>query len=263
MDFRAVLNAGIASPFIETYQGEFEHEPHELFDSLGVAIFRQGPFCVAAKGGHNGENHNHNDCGNVIVYADGKPILIDVGVGAYTKDTFSDRRYSIWTMQSSYHNLPEINGYMQGTGKEFAAEFTTSTTDKFLHLCSGAYPREAKVSLFFQGAKVNEDSVEITSTFDLLEDNSSVVLNYMLAKKPELNDCLARVNGYLLKLPKGNWSVETIEFGEDEKLSPVWGHCVYRLRGELEIPAKYFTVTTTIEADTKKKQVLEECPTMK
>ena len=35
---------------------------------------------VAAWGGHNAQSHNHNDVGNVIVYADGQPLLIDVGV---------------------------------------------------------------------------------------------------------------------------------------------------------------------------------------
>ncbi len=263
MDFRAILNAGIASPFIETCSGGFNHKSHELFEALNVGIFRRGPFCVAAKGGHNGENHNHNDCGNVIVYADGKPILIDVGVGAYTKDTFSDRRYSIWTMQSSYHNLPEINGYMQKEGKEFAAEHTTFSENSFSSICTNTYPREANLSFFARSAEVGEKFVKLSSKFSLSKIECPIILNYMLAEKPELSDCRARVNGYLLKLPEGNWSVETIEFGEDEKLSPVWGHCVYRLRGEIELSDKDFTAVTIIEADTKKNQVPEEYPTMK
>jgi|GEM_PF-3894119 len=263
MDFRALLNAGIASPFIEICSKEFNHRPHELFQKLSVGIFRRGTFCVAAKGGHNAENHNHNDCGNVIVYADGKPILIDVGVGAYTKDTFSDRRYSIWTMQSSYHNLPEINGYMQKEGKEFGEELTTFSEDSFLCICTNAYPREANLHFFARSAEVGEKFVKLSSKFSISR-GGSVVLNYMLAEKPELSGCCARVNGYLLKLPKGNWSVETIEFGEDEKLSPVWGHCVYRLRGEIEIPANDFTAVTIIEADTKKNGIqIEESPIMK
>ncbi len=35
---------------------------------------------LAAQGGHNGESHNHNDVGNFIVFHDGQPVLIDVGV---------------------------------------------------------------------------------------------------------------------------------------------------------------------------------------
>jgi hypothetical protein len=30
---------------------------------------------LAAKGGHNGEGHNHNDVGNVVVYVDGRPAV--------------------------------------------------------------------------------------------------------------------------------------------------------------------------------------------
>lgn len=74
---------------------------------------------VAAKGGHNAESHNHNDVGNFIVYADGSPLLIDIGVETYTAKTFSSNRYDIWTMQSQYHNLPTINGVQQKDGREY------------------------------------------------------------------------------------------------------------------------------------------------
>jgi len=42
---------------------------------------------LAAQGGHNGESHNHNDVGNFMTYADGKPAIIDVGVETYTAKT--------------------------------------------------------------------------------------------------------------------------------------------------------------------------------
>ncbi len=69
---------------------------------------------LAAKGGHNNESHNHNDVGNFIVYLDGEPLLIDVGVETYTAQTFSSRRYEIWTMQSAWHNLPTHAGRQRG-----------------------------------------------------------------------------------------------------------------------------------------------------
>jgi hypothetical protein len=61
---------------------------------------------VAAKGGYNDESHNQNDAGHFIVYSDGQPPIIDVGVETYSTKTFSASRYDIWTMQSGYHNLP-------------------------------------------------------------------------------------------------------------------------------------------------------------
>lgn len=77
----------------------------------------------AAKGGTNGESHNHNDVGSFILYNDANPVLIDPGVGTYRKETFNDStRYKIWTMQSQYHNLPCINGYSQSNGVKFAAQ---------------------------------------------------------------------------------------------------------------------------------------------
>jgi len=85
---------------------------------------------LAAKGGHNAESHNHNDVGHFIVYYNGKPLIIDVGVETYTGKTFSPQRYEIWTMQSAYHSLPTIDGIMQAPGKEFAAREVTYRADE-------------------------------------------------------------------------------------------------------------------------------------
>jgi hypothetical protein len=47
---------------------------------------------------------------------DGRPLIIDVGVGVYTRQTFGPERYEIWTMQSSWHNVPEVDGFGQAPG---------------------------------------------------------------------------------------------------------------------------------------------------
>lgn len=104
-------------------------------------------FYLAAKGGHNAESHNHNDVGSFIVYHDGEPVLIDVGVESYTAKTFSSRRYEIWTMQSAYHNLPTVNGYMQKDGRAFEARDVRYRADARMAELSmdiaPAYPEEA------------------------------------------------------------------------------------------------------------------------
>ncbi|MBR3927769.1 MAG: heparinase II/III family protein [Clostridia bacterium] len=76
----------------------------------------------AAKGGNNEESHNHNDVGNFIVYVNGYPALLDIGVETYSRKTFSAERYDIWTMQSGYHNTAIINGCDQAPGKTRAAK---------------------------------------------------------------------------------------------------------------------------------------------
>jgi hypothetical protein len=104
---------------------------------------------VAAFGGHNAQSHNHNDVGNFVVYGDGRPVLVDVGVETYNAKTFSPRRYEIWTMQSAFHNLPTINGAMQQDGAEFRAEGVTFTPGRdavrFSLDLARAYPAAAGV----------------------------------------------------------------------------------------------------------------------
>lgn len=116
-------------------------------------------FYVAGKGGHNAESHNHNDVGNFIVYRNGLPVLIDAGVGTYTAQTFSSRRYEIWTMQSGYHNLPTINGVMQKNGRKFAAKdvtyHQTDQTAQFSLDIAGTYPEDAGVTSWQRTIRLN------------------------------------------------------------------------------------------------------------
>ena len=104
---------------------------------------------LAAKGGHNAESHNHNDVGHFVVFADGKPVLIDVGVETYSRKTFSAERYDIWTMQSQYHNLPTVNGAMQRNGRDFAARDLHYAADdakaEFALDIAGAWPPDAGI----------------------------------------------------------------------------------------------------------------------
>lgn len=76
------------------------------FRSMGLMVARDRVYTLAAKAGDNGDSHNHNDVGSFTLYKNGRPFVIDLGVGTYTGQTFSDRRYELWTMQSQFHNLP-------------------------------------------------------------------------------------------------------------------------------------------------------------
>ena len=103
-----------------------------------------------AKAGHNNESHNHNDVGSFVLYQDGTPLVVDPGVGVYTKQTFGPDRYKLWYMQSGWHNCPTINGTMQQAGKDFRAlEVTHSQTRDKTSLSmdvAKAYPAGAQVS---------------------------------------------------------------------------------------------------------------------
>ena len=76
-------------------------------------------------------------------------MIIDVGVETYTAKTFSNDRYSIWTMQSAFHNVPMINGIPQKAGRAFEARHVQYQADDAAATLSmdiaAAYPEEAGV----------------------------------------------------------------------------------------------------------------------
>jgi hypothetical protein len=118
---------------VSSFRGTLPYLRDSWFPELQVLAARSKEgsptgLYVAAKGGHNNESHNHNDVGNFIVYLDGEPMIIDVGVETYTRKTFSSKRYEIWTMQSAYHNLPTIDGIMQAPGRQFSAKNISART---------------------------------------------------------------------------------------------------------------------------------------
>lgn len=77
---------------------------------------------VIAKGGNNGESHNHNDVGSFYYLVEGEAILDDLGAGEYTKDYFSEKRYEIFCNRGKSHNIPIIGGVDQKEGNEYRAD---------------------------------------------------------------------------------------------------------------------------------------------
>jgi hypothetical protein len=86
---------------------------------------KTGQLAFAAKGGHNDEPHNHNDIGSFELIAGQYELLADLGSGEYSRDYFSDARYSIFCNSSLGHSLPIINGKGQASGPSHCAKDVT------------------------------------------------------------------------------------------------------------------------------------------
>ncbi len=148
----------------------------------------------AAKGGNNAESHNHNDVGNFVVYVDGEPAIIDIGVETYTKKTFSSSRYSIWTMQSAFHNLlPEVNGSMQKNGIHYKAKNVKyEMKDKKVRFSlevSGTYPDQAQVKTWEKEFVINRGkAIHINESYTLLSNIIPIVTYIMVCRKPVVTD---------------------------------------------------------------------------
>ncbi|MHC1693925.1 MAG: heparinase II/III family protein [Eubacteriales bacterium] len=180
---------------------------------------------LGIKGGHNSESHNHNDVGSFVVYKDGAPVFVDAGVGTYTAQTFSSRRYEIWTMQSSYHNLPEINGTQQSPGRQFEAkEVSFSPEDMSIEMdIAGAYPSGAGVRGWTRNATMSSDGITVSDRYKLKEDGE-VVFNLLTLERPDISvRGIIKVAGAVTQYGNGlSATVEEIPL-EDSKLRNGWG----------------------------------------
>lgn len=156
-----------------------------VIESIGVAAMRQGEFFAAIKGGCNGESHNHNDVGSFVVYHKGEPLIIDAGVDTYSASTFNDKRYTLWYMQSSYHNLPDLNGYSQYPGAQYRAEdFSVDPATRTVTLrLERAYPEEAGVQAFYRRLQLSDGGVEISDSW-VLDGEGRVEQHLLFKSKP-------------------------------------------------------------------------------
>lgn len=194
----------------------------------------QGLF-LAAKGGYNDESHNHNDAGTCSVWINSTPVLIDAGVGTYTRQTFSSERYSIWTMQSNWHNLPLINGIAQKYGKKYKATNVKARKNYFEADISTAYPAEAGIKKWIRSYKVSGKQATISDAFELEKATAPNVVNFLTwgdidTSRPGVVGI--RINGVEARLTydatRFTLSTETKEL-TDVRLSKVWGNTICRL----------------------------------
>lgn len=189
---------------------------------LQIMTARRGNLYVAMKGGTNGESHNHNDVGSFIVYVHGKPLFIDPGVGEYTAKTFGNNRYDIWTMQSQYHNLPQINGIDQKEGKDFAAKVISQKNGQLTLDIAGAYPAEAKVKSWKRTISSKKEGVTCTEEYELGEYREPTRLMF-IALSP---DALQHIH---FDAKQMDATIEDISDKLDPLLQGMWRKQMYRI----------------------------------
>ena len=194
-------------------------------------------FFFAAKGGYNNESHNHNDVGTFSLYIDTLPVFIDAGVGTYTRQTFSDERYTIWTMQSDYHNLPMINGMPQKFGAEYKSanvKFDEAHSEFSMNIAN-AYTKETAVVDWNRKYTLTEKSLFIEDQFELNALKSPNKIHFMTWAKPVIAN-----NGVVILQKSGkqvNMKYDASIFDlqiepvilSDTRLSNVWGSEIYRM----------------------------------
>jgi len=208
--------------------------PYKWYSETEFLYIRQKNLFFAAKGGFNNESHNHNDVGSFILYKNLQPVFIDAGVGTYNKKTFSKERYQIWTMQSNYHNLPQINGYDQVYGAQYKSKevnFDPKVAQFKLNLAD-AYPKDAGIISWVRTYQLKNEELIISDEFNLKNPKKENSIHFLLASAPKIENAKILLNNGAHSMSFDSKifepSIEEI-IQEDQRLSNVWGPKIYRL----------------------------------
>jgi hypothetical protein len=212
----------------------------------------------------NARSHGHHDSGSFIVFHDGAPVFIDPGVEAYTAKTFSAERYSIWTMQSGYHNLPIVAGRMQQGGQagyrasRVKVEDSEAATSMTMDLAT-AYGPDAGIGNWERTVALQRvagaGAVSVREAFRLARP-ALVTLVFMTPRLPEP----AGAGRLALGSPQGGGKAvhmryDALSMGADIErialtdagLRREWGEAIYRIRLTTLQPVRQGSLSILVE----------------
>ncbi len=226
---------------------------------------------VAAHAGNNGKSHNHNDVGDFIVYADGQPVIIDVGSGTYTARTFSKDRYKLWFNTSAFHNLPTINGFQEQEGLAYRASQVSYNGGAARGAVTGpgaimrmnlnyAYPTGAGVKTWRRSIQAEKsgrititDSCRADSAFNSLTQSFMTVDSVDVAVPGTILFTTEHGRKVELRYDERVWRAEkeniALTTPEEEGLKETWRHrTITRILLDLRAPVRAAVFQYTIVA---------------
>ena len=217
------------------------------FPSVGIDAVQDQKLYLSVKSGSNCGSHKHNDSGSFIIYANGQPMFIDVGVETYTQKTFSEQRYELWAMQSKYHNLPTFAGREQGGKLQYVEGlYASENVQRSIHALPDGR-EELMVSMELQNTYVEDTPIDrYVRSFDFVSGGEITIrdevsftgeqkdwyLSFMTLEKPAFDgkDVLTvGTCGTLSFSETVQAEVEEITLA-DKKLRGEWGDVIYRTK---------------------------------
>ncbi|MBQ2704940.1 MAG: heparinase II/III family protein [Clostridia bacterium] len=204
-----------------------EFSPDEIcvLPDLQNCYIRNGKWFYAAKGGFNHESHNHNDVGSFLAFYDNNPVLVDPGCGVYTKKTFSEHRYEIWTMQSGWHNLPVINGCEEPFGAEFKCNRFDVDGKKTVIDFEGAYDKNAGLKSVSRVIEPTDDSILLTDSFVFENASNTVAEHFVTHLDVRVEDGKVVIGDNFMLTTDTDCEIllDYVDFEGDKSLTSSWG----------------------------------------
>jgi len=202
-------------------------------------------FYLAIQAASNARSHGHNDSGSIIVFQEGEPLIIDVGVGTYEAKTFSKDRYTIFSMQSQFHNLPIIGNFGEHEGShgvgpraqrvEYRASepsyFDKGGSTSMSANLAPAYPAEADVSRWMRTVTLDRNAgvVRLDETFQLKKPQI-VALAFITPKQPIIESGNVRIGNAVLRCDPSQLVATSERIAlTDPAFRHTWGEALYRI----------------------------------
>ena len=231
-------------------------------DGHKIAVFRESEdtskgLFLATKGGTNNEPGNHNDVGCLVIFSNGKPVIVDPSIGTYDNDYFGKLRYERWYTNAAYHSCPTFDGIDQKTGSSNGRPHQSENEvcdveNRCVSMnIGGAYPDEAGVVSLIRTSRLEDGRITVTDDIKL---DSEKLIELHLTSHAEPRPIEAgrllladgRVLSYNKELELVIERVENTKPFEDLQFMAKWGvECLWRIC--LRTKAKEYLATLVIE----------------
>ncbi len=158
---------------------------------------RTDNYSLAARGGTNGDSHNHNDVGSFMLVKNNRQVLCDMGTRYYTKDYFEmPARYQYLETSSRGHNVPIINGQYQANIRE-TRSYTSFENGVFSVDFKELYDIPELKKLVREYSST-EKTVTIKDSYDI-EGKSTFTERLISYVEPQINGGEIEIDGVLIK----------------------------------------------------------------
>ena len=182
----------------DNYTDEISNDVTYTTKDSAYFFKRTKSFGFGAKGGNNGESHNHIDVGTFIVARGDKQIICDIGAGPYEDGYHGDKRYTFFHPSAWSHNLPIIDGIPQDKFRREDVIISYDETKSRAYMdVKNAY-RVDCLEKFERSFEFFDDKIVLNDTFEFTR-NAQVTERFISLIEPKVvEDGLLIEDVYLL-----------------------------------------------------------------
>ncbi len=170
--------------------------------SSNYFVKRTGAYGFSAKGGCNGESHNHIDVGTFILARNNKQILCDIGAGPYEEGYHTSKRYTFFHPSSFSHNIPIIDGCGQSDIATDDAICVYDRKNEKLSIEIGPAYRLDYLKSLDRSFLFSEREIVLTDTYDI-ERDVEIKERFVSLIEPKILGDVVKIDDVAIKNPDG------------------------------------------------------------